>query len=285
MRKKTRRFATSLLPVAGAAIGMVIGTGLAWVTTVEVVADSTLPPEPPAEHRSLVAAAVGDGARLAVPQEIADGAVTAINREVYTEPPGQPGVVVLCTAGFGATDPSGRPVVVTAGHCAVDPSASPTGGPWTRVVDTAKPSMSDPHPMDYGMYPAGLPWRARMGYSTASDPENPGSAPVVEVTGTAAPVPGMPVCVFGRSSGWRCGSVTRVEEDGTSFWANVPSWGGDSGGAAFTGDRVVGIASVVSQGGPRTAMDVLTGRGLPETRFTRADAIVDRERLTFGGGR
>lgn len=90
----------------------------------------------------------------------------------------------------------------------------------------------------------------------------------VEVTGTAAPTIGAPVCKSGRTTGWSCGIITGLGEfpvpghrdpEGitdirliTGFETDLNAAVGDSGGAVVSGGLALGM---VSAGGARTDAD------------------------------
>ncbi|MDH6677273.1 hypothetical protein M2284_001471 [Rhodococcus sp. LBL1] len=75
------------------------------------------------------------------------------------------------------------------------------------------------------------------------------------ITGTAVPVVGAPVCKFGQTSGYTCGTVqdaaysTDLYGNGGESWRvhgfthNACTLAGDSGGAIITGTRALGITS------------------------------------------
>jgi hypothetical protein len=77
----------------------------------------------------------------------------------------------------------------------------------------------------------------------------------VELTGTADPIVGAPVCKAGQTSAFTCGFVTAdnvetqlMTEDGKNrtvrgFSTNACTLSGDSGGPIFTGTLALGITS------------------------------------------
>jgi hypothetical protein len=146
---------------------------------------------------------------------------------------------VVCSAGFSAFSPDGKPVVLTAGHCADDgaarlaevtlPAGDPAGGFAADNAVTGELGT-------FGFSQFGGP-----GNSTVADPENPGTPgndiavigsirpdldPLpatttwqnasslgtgsVKIVGMASPFVGQAVCRSGRTTGWSCGTVDEV---------------------------------------------------------------------------
>jgi hypothetical protein len=143
----------------------------------------------------------------------------------------------VCSAGFGAFSPAGKPEVLTAGHCAVDgtakqalieiPAGAPAaggagtgaaagilgtfgfsqfGGPGNSVVATDGTNVGTDIAVLQGirssldLQPAVTRW---------DNPADPGPTSV-KIVGTVAPFQGQPVCRSGRSLGWSCGTVDSV---------------------------------------------------------------------------
>jgi hypothetical protein len=145
----------------------------------------------------------------------------------------------VCSAGFSAFSPDGKPLVLTAGHCADDgaarlaevtlPAGEPAGGFLAESGVTGELGT-------FGFSQFGGPGNARI-----TDPANPGApgadiaviesirsgldllpaatkwenpadlgAASVPIVGTAPPVEGQPVCRSGRTEGWSCGTVDEV---------------------------------------------------------------------------
>ncbi|MFC9350321.1 S1 family peptidase [Arthrobacter sp. NPDC057013] len=146
---------------------------------------------------------------------------------------------VVCSAGFSAFSPDGKPLVLTAGHCADDgaarlaevtlPAGDPAGG---FAADNAVTGVLG----TFGFSQFGGP-----GNSTVADPENPGTPgndiavigsirpdldPLpatttwqdparlgtgsVKIVGMTSPFVGQSVCRSGRTAGWSCGTVDEV---------------------------------------------------------------------------
>jgi hypothetical protein len=161
--------------------------------------------------------------------------------------------MTICSAGFGAFDPSGLPLVLTAGHCAEDgkavnadlepPTAAPAGGATTALPAALKPlgtfgfsqfggpenspiTGSEASPGNIGTDIAVLKG-LRPGLNvqpSATTWENPASpaGTAVKIVGTAAPYQGQAVCRSGRTDGWSCGSVA---ETGIYVAAGNPTTG------------------------------------------------------------
>ncbi|MFP3461450.1 S1 family peptidase [Arthrobacter globiformis] len=146
---------------------------------------------------------------------------------------------VVCSAGFSAFGPDGKPLVLTAGHCADDgaarlaevtlPAGDPAGGFAAGNAVTGKLGT-------FGFSQFGGPGNTRV-----ADPENPGAPgndiaviesirpdldPLpaattwadaaklgtgsVKIVGMASPFVGQAVCRSGRTAGWSCGTVDEV---------------------------------------------------------------------------
>ncbi|MDQ0866647.1 S1 family peptidase [Arthrobacter globiformis] len=146
---------------------------------------------------------------------------------------------VVCSAGFSAFSPDGKPLVLTAGHCTDDgaarlaevtlPAGDPAGGFAAENAVTGELGT-------FGFSQFGGP-----GNSRVADPENPGAPgndiavigsiradldPLpatttwedatslgtgsVKIVGTTSPFVGQAVCRSGRTAGWSCGTVDEV---------------------------------------------------------------------------
>ncbi|MFE4837733.1 S1 family peptidase [Arthrobacter sp. NPDC056691] len=146
---------------------------------------------------------------------------------------------VVCSAGFSAFSPDGKPLVLTAGHCADDgaarlaevtlPAGDPAGGFAAENAVTGELGT-------FGFSQFGGP-----GNSRVTDPENPGrpgndiaviesirpdldplpaattwedaarlGTGSVKIVGMAPPFVGQAVCRSGRAAGWSCGTVDEV---------------------------------------------------------------------------
>jgi len=81
-----------------------------------------------------------------------------------------------------------------------------------------------------------------------------GATSTLPITGSTKPVPGMPVCKFGRTTGYTCGrgAIGGISLPVGSTWyknlfiTNTCARPGDSGGAVFSGNRALGVMT----GGP-----------------------------------
>jgi streptogrisin C len=146
---------------------------------------------------------------------------------------------VVCSAGFSAFSPDGKPLVLTAGHCADDgaarlaevtlPAGDPAGGfaaenavtgelgtfgfsqfggPGnSRVVDPENPgtpgndiAVIESIRPDLDPLPATTTWEDATSLGTGS----------VKIVGMASPFVGQAVCRSGRTAGWSCGTVDEV---------------------------------------------------------------------------
>lgn len=222
----------------------------------------------PAEFVSRYAnVSLDDGARLAPEADVPGGVGYAAGNWI-------------CSTGFSAFDPAGKPTVLTAGHCAADGASTTAtllfqgvpagllgtfqfsqfgGADNSRVLrpdDAEDPGnvgtdiavIGDLRP-DLDPLPAASTW---------GDPSEPG--PDRKIIGTAAPVVGMAVCRSGRTSAWSCGHIDEVgifvvqgpnyatdPEDLRAFNGflsfDVQSSGGDSGGPWLSGNYAVGTHS------------------------------------------
>ena len=242
----------------------------------------------PSEFVAKYANVVLDGAAPLKPEADVPGGVGYRSDQGYT-----------CSTGFSAFDPAGLPAVLTAGHCAEDGTAttvdlllggvpsgrlgtfqfSQFGGPGNSpVLDPTTPTgpdytaVTDPGNVGTDIAVIGAirqdldPLPAT---GTHGNPSQPG--PDVKIIGTAAPVPGMPVCRSGWRTGWSCGHVSAVgiflvggptyvddpadpgHNDIRAFNGflsyDVQSAGGDSGGPWISGNFAVGTHSAGESGG------------------------------------
>ncbi|RVW01306.1 S1 family peptidase [Rhodococcus xishaensis] len=166
------------------------------------------------------------------------------------------GVGLQCSLGFNALDGNGAPVNISAGHCDPDRTtagterASRVEGMSGPVIGTFERTSLDGY--DYSILrptAASAPRFANNGVRV------PYAAPL-QVTGTASPVVGAPVCKTGSTSGFNCGVVTAVNQsvhvgervlyDG--FATNLCALEGDSGGPIVTGTLALGISSASNVG-------------------------------------
>ena len=100
--------------------------------------------------------------------------------------------------------------------------------------------------------PAALTWGFGAGAPLASSP--------LAASDAGSPVVGAPVCKSGSTTGWTCGTITRVDLKNVPIGRVAPydfvdlfettacMQLGDSGGPAFTGSRLIGISSASSWG-------------------------------------
>lgn len=107
-----------------------------------------------------------------------------------------------CSAGFNARNSAGTRYVLTAGHC------TEMGGTWSGSGGTIGPVSGTSFPTnDYG----------RITVTSASAVSTPlvdrySSGSDVTVTGPAASSVGQAICRSGSTTGWRCGSVTALNQ-------------------------------------------------------------------------
>jgi streptogrisin C len=107
-----------------------------------------------------------------------------------------------CSAGFNARDAAGARYVLTAGHC------TELGGTWSGAGGTIGSVAGTAFPRDdYG--------RIRVSSSAAASTalvDRYSSGSDVTVAEAAIAVTGTAVCRSGSTTGWRCGSVTGVNQ-------------------------------------------------------------------------
>ncbi|MFD4369745.1 S1 family peptidase [Rhodococcus sp. NPDC058521] len=171
------------------------------------------------------------------------------------------GEISVCSLGFNAVNGSGDAVNISAGHC--NPALgqpSPVYLPDPQNIDNStqvgsfsQSSVGDPaNGLDYSVISlndqgvkAGLDRPTVRGANGTT----------LQVTGTARPVVGAPICKSGQSSSFTCGIVAadHVEtqlhvHDGTTrtirgFAGTACTLAGDSGGAIVSGTLALGITS------------------------------------------
>jgi hypothetical protein len=153
-----------------------------------------------------------------------------------------------CTSGFLARDEATDQIVlVTAGHCLVS-AGLPAGWShaYVKIGQGVRAAFADGSRSDAGDIATSESGPRNMLFGSA-----PGDVRALTSvrSGDLQPV-GTPVCRSGGSSGWACGSVTRVDVDVTlrgaavrhTWWTNFPSAEGDSGAPVVDGDgRLAGI--------------------------------------------
>lgn len=167
---------------------------------------------------------------------------------------GGQGVVIdnmtICSAGFGAFDPAGLPLVLTAGHCAedgtatradVEPATAATAGGATTPLPAVRKALgtfgfsqfggphnspitgSEGNPGNIGTDIAvikdlrpGLTIQPSVTKWRGDGPTFTNADPAnpgptaVKIIGTAAPYQGQAVCRSGRTEGWSCGTVAET---------------------------------------------------------------------------
>jgi hypothetical protein len=148
-----------------------------------------------------------------------------------------------CSLGFNARSSTAR-YVITAGHCTA------IGANWSGAGGTIGSRAGSSFPTnDYGIIrvtsTAAVSTALIDRYSSGSD---------VSVVGAATATTGMAVCRSGSTTGWRCGSVTGVNQTvcysqgcvNQMIRTNVCAEPGDSGGSLVTNSgtrRAVGMTS------------------------------------------
>lgn len=143
-----------------------------------------------------------------------------------------------CTDGFHGRAPDGRPVMITAGHC------GPKGATWLATKDwrpigktTRRQFRTDSTGNDWAIVRSNGTYALR---ATVVD----GGA-VTYVARLGRPKAGMTVCTTGRTSGTRCGSITRVKANGIVV-TDIVSRHGDSGSPLYR--RIPGTNKVAALG-------------------------------------
>ncbi|MBP2055128.1 streptogrisin C [Streptomyces griseochromogenes] len=143
-----------------------------------------------------------------------------------------------CSIGFAVTGPSGEKGFLTAGHCTndVDQGAYGSDGSWVGTSNKGGSRSVDSSEGDFGLVTVeSSAWSLTSQVSAYQY----GAA---TVTGSAEGMAGQTVCRSGQTTGWRCGTITSVDQsvnygnvvvDGLSY-TNACSDGGDSGGAYVT---------------------------------------------------
>lgn len=171
--------------------------------------------------------------------------------------------VDVCSFGFNSVDAAGNALNISAGHC--DPNvdkADDKAGVWVPNVHDLKSSpqvgsfigakLGGSNGLDYSI----IKLNDRAVRAGMDQPSVRGAnGTTLNITGTAEPVTGAPVCKSGQSSTFTCGFVVadRVETqlyttDGQSktvrgFASSACTLGGDSGGAIVSGTLALGITS------------------------------------------
>lgn len=154
---------------------------------------------------------------------------------------------VACTDGFHGRASDGRPVMITAGHC------GPKGATWLAAKDwraigktTRRVFRTDSTGNDWAIV------RSNGNYALRPTVVDGGSVKYVARLGR--PKAGMTVCTTGRTSGTRCGSVTRVKRNGIVV-TDIVSQHGDSGSPLYRripGTNRVAALGILSYGDEQT---------------------------------
>ncbi|MEU4315424.1 S1 family peptidase [Nocardia sp. NPDC024068] len=171
--------------------------------------------------------------------------------------------VDVCSFGFNSVDAAGNALNISAGHCNPnldkgDERAS-VYGPNVRNIPASpqlgtfvQSELGGPSTLDYSVIQ--LNERA-VGAGMDQPSVRGANGTTLNITGTADPVTGAPVCKSGQSSTFTCGFVVadRVETqlfttEGEAktvrgFASSACTLGGDSGGAIVTGTLALGITS------------------------------------------
>lgn len=143
-----------------------------------------------------------------------------------------------CTDGFHGRASDGRPVVITAGHCGPRGAIWLAEKDWRRIGKTTKRQFrTDGSGNDWAII------RSNGNYALTATVVDAGK--VKQVARLGAPKAGMTVCTTGRTSGTRCGSITRVKANGIVV-TDILSKHGDSGSPLFR--RIPGTNKVAALG-------------------------------------
>lgn len=137
-----------------------------------------------------------------------------------------------CSLGAYVQDGSGRTYMLMAGHC-VQPQ-------WSYMLkETQFPSLSTGNGVDAGTVEVGdIHVRALNSVRIDGYGDT-----VITLDSVRQPYQGMPVCSLGQTTGWRCGRVVSVSDQGT-FQTSFCSHGGDSGSVIMSGNAFVGITTI-----------------------------------------
>ncbi|MFK0118127.1 S1 family peptidase [Streptomyces sp. NPDC090994] len=179
-------------------------------------------------------AALAPDARAGQPGEAQAGAVVRGGDPLYS-------TTARCTVGFNARSGATLYALVS-GRCAQD-------GDGTWYADAA---LTVPVGVTAGVsYPGNDHGTIRYTDTSGSYPGEVslGGAGIRDITASAGPAVGQPVCHVGRTTGYRCGTVQAVnmtvDYGGGAvsglFRSNVCSEAGDAGGPAFSGGTALGI--------------------------------------------
>ncbi|WP_156959469.1 S1 family peptidase [Nocardia sp. BMG51109] len=200
-----------------------------------------------------------------------------------------------CSYGFNGTDAEGHAVNITAGHCdpgnLVDPAAksarpqqvfdirdnrrgdeighfevsnfAPHDYSIIRIDDSAAPRFRNNLVSTERVAPPAEGAGSSAGWPSlgSSDAAAGDERDLLRIDGTADPVVGVPVCKSGFRSGYSCGPVLAVGQQGRlsdvpghdgkaveiedMFVVNLCAQRGDSGGPIFAGTKAVGVNSAI----------------------------------------
>ncbi|MFD6353450.1 Ig-like domain repeat protein [Nocardia tengchongensis] len=189
--------------------------------------------------------------------------VTVAQGGTTTTPPKPPADAILggtsydtgtwdCSFGFNGVDGNGGVVNISAGHCVPDPahpgdSDVAEGGLLVGTFDKTV--------VDGGDYTV-IKINDNAAHRFENNFINTYGKDPLQITGTANPVVGAPVCKSGMSTGFTCGKITAINQDMSnelvtmkdSFVSKLCSLRGDSGGPIVTGTKALGIASAATLG-------------------------------------
>lgn len=200
-------------------------------------------------------------APLTVPPFVADiipatGSATgdaALGGDAFGAASGNVGL--RCSFGFNGTDGSGRTVNISAGHC--DPNRNAAGTADSSQVYPMVNNQTTPRigyfakssfdGRDFSIINIDDNAKYRFENNSVRVPFNRS----VNITGTADPVIGAPVCKAGSTTGFSCGVVTGVNRLANvlghtldnGFTTNICVLQGDSGGPIVSGTLAMGITS------------------------------------------
>lgn len=167
----------------------------------------------------------------------------------------------VCSFGFNGTDADGSAVNISAGHCNPEQgTASSVYLPDRENIDASE-EIGRFDRSAVGSAAGGLDYSviALNDKGVAAGLDRPtvrgANGTTLDITGTARPVVGAPICKSGQSSSFTCGLVVAdtvetqlLMEDGTSrtvrgFAGTACTLAGDSRGAIVTGSLALGVTS------------------------------------------
>jgi hypothetical protein len=145
---------------------------------------------------------------------------------------------VACTDGFNGRASDGHPVLITAGHCGAKGAVWVSEKDWRTIGrTTTRVFRTDSSENDWAIV------RSNGNYALGPTVIDAGRVRSVERLGK--PAVGMAVCSTGRTSGTRCGHITRVKADGIIV-TDLVSDHGDSGSPLYR--RIPGSTRVAALG-------------------------------------